>query len=229
MLTEGLMQNLDKIVLAVLAIAGIMGGGLYFWSRRSEPVDVEKTPAETQPEDFGFETAEELLPVHFPEEPEPDEISELPWRYSDDKITIMARDPETVFTYWDISKEKQTSLAHTYGAKWHEAKPILRVHEISEETPDKPASHYWDIDVDERAGTWYLNQVNPGQTYYVELGRIIDETLFVTIASSNYTQTPRNSLSDKIDPDWMLVSENERKLFGRIQLDGESSLALFKN
>lgn len=225
------MHNLDTIGLILLFGTVIIGGGLYVMSRKQKKVQtVLPSPAE-QKEDTTLETAEELTPrIEFPPDVRPEHVPELPWGYSDNKITIMARDPEWIYAYWDISEGKRHSLRHTYGPGWDNSLPVLRIHDVTGITYFNGfnANHHYDIVINDFAGSWYIHVGVPDRTYCVDLGRILKDGTYIVVARSNFTFTPRNNLSDKIDPEWMLVSEHERKLLDRIgQLEGTSSFELF--
>ncbi|WP_418791738.1 DUF4912 domain-containing protein [Phosphitispora sp. TUW77] len=183
------------------------------------------------------ETAKELFPrLEFLAEPEPgpehDYVINLPWGYDDNKIMIMARDPETIFAYWDISEQLRNSLRFTHGSQWDESLPVLRVYDVTgiDYFNGVNANSFFDIVINDFAGNWYLHVGTPNRTFCVDLGKILKDGTFVTIARSNITSTPRNCLSDRTDPEWMLVSGNRRKLYSRIgKKGGMSSYEIFKN
>ncbi len=75
----------------------------------------------------------------------------LPASYAENRIVAMVRDPEMLFTYWDIETEVRVA-----------SNPImLRICCITEE------SHH-DIDVDPQANNMYLT-VTPNRAYQVQL------------------------------------------------------------
>jgi len=232
------MYNLEAFMLILFFSVLIFGGGIYLMSRK-KPMAYKAIPGpvpvrESTPEP---ETAEELFPrLDFLAEPEPDPehefVPELPWGYDDNKITIMARDPETLYAYWDISEQLQNTFGFTYGPRWNESMPVLRVYDVTgiDYFNGVNANNFYDIMVDDSAGCWYLHVGIPNRTFCVDLGRVLNDGTFVTMARSNFTSTPRNTLSDRIDPDWMLVSGNQRKLYARIGTkDGMSSYEIFKS
>jgi hypothetical protein len=208
----------------------ILGGGLYLMSA-NEKKNSKKIPVTAVSEDATFESAEELFPViEFPPEFEHKPDPELPWGYDDNKIIIMARDPDTIYAYWDISEEKRNSLRDLYGHHWENSLPVLRIYDVTGITDfdGYNANHHYDVVINDYAGSWYLHVGTPNRTFCVDLGRILNDGRYITVARSNLTFTPRNTFSDRTDPEWMLVSENERRLYARImQADGHSSIELF--
>lgn len=209
------MNNLDTLGLILLLAFLILIGGYYLFSRNNRVHN--KLPLRDEPEDF--ETGEELFPlIQFPPEIEQEQVPELPVGYDDDKITIMARDPEWIFAYWDISDTKRSSLRHSIGPAWNSSLPVLRVHDVTGIAYFDGANSnlFFDVAINDYSSNWYVHTGVPDRTFCVELGRVLSDGTFVMMARSNFTSTPRNSVSDRTDPDWMLVSDNEKKLFARI-------------
>jgi hypothetical protein len=223
------MYNLDTAGLILLFSTIIIGGGLYLMSL-NKTNKTHKKLLDTMPEDV--EIAEEIYPViQFPPNIETEPTPELPWGYNDEKITIMARDPETIYCYWDISDKKCGLLKQIYGQKWDRSFSVLRVYDITgvKSFDGLNAHYYYDTVINEHTGNWYLHVGHPNRMYCVDLGRILSDGAFVLVARSNFAITPRNCVSDRTDPEWMLVSDHERRLFARIgEADGMSSLYLFQ-
>lgn len=221
------MNNLDTLGLILLLAFLVLIGGNFLFSRNSRVH--HKIPLPNKPNEF--ETGEEIFPlIQFPPEIEKEHVPDLPWGYNDDKITLMARDPEWLFAYWDISEQRRSSFRHSIGPDWDSAMSVLRVHDVTGLAyfDGVNSNQYFDVIVDDYSGNWYVPSVVPNRTYCVELGRILSDGNFVMIARSNYTSTPSNCISDRIDPDWMLVSDNEKKLFRRIgSQTGISSSEIF--
>ncbi|MHB9094169.1 MAG: DUF4912 domain-containing protein, partial [Eubacteriales bacterium] len=123
------------------------------------------------------------------------------------------------------------SLQHSYGTRWDNSLSVLRVYDTTgvEHFNGFNANRYYDVVINDYAANWYLHVGVPDRTYCVDLGKILNDGTFIVLARSNFTFTPRNSLSNKTDPDWMLVSDKERRLYARIgELEGTSSAELFK-
>jgi len=212
---EGLMDNLETLGLFVLFAFLTLSGGYYLFSRK-DPVQ-DKIPLPDKHDDF--ETGEEVFPlVQFPPEAEQEPIPELPWGYNDDKLTIMARDPEWIFAYWDIGEQRRSSLRHSIGPLWDSSQPVLRVHDVTGISyfDGANSNQHFDVAVDDYSGNWYVHPGGPNKKYCAELGRILSDGTFVMMARSNFASTPPNGISDKTDPEWMLVSEKEKKLYNHI-------------
>ena len=60
---------------------------------------------------------------------EPVEYYDLPYRYNQTVVKVLAQTPTTLFIYWDISDEDRKRFEEQYGENFFEStKPILVVH-----------------------------------------------------------------------------------------------------
>lgn len=245
------MNTLSLIIVLVLLL---VAGTLYLLSsinpkarkRLPSPLPVEKDKLEAKKEnnlekvfkgenskdieeiEEVEEVAEEVCPpICFPPEEKLESVPELPRGYNDNFITIMSRDPKWIYAYWEISNEMRNYLEQTYGSRLNNSKPVLRLYDITDiyDFNGSNAHNYTDTIINDYSNNWYLNIGAPDRTYCIDLGRILNDGTFILVARSNSTSTPSNKVSDKRDPEWMLVSENERKLFARI--GGMSDLSSF--
>jgi len=208
--------NLETIGLILLLGLVLSVGGLYLKYNQQEVKRPLPTPHDLED---NFETAVEFFPdIEFPPDPVKEEVPELPWGYDDNKITVMARDPKWVFAYWDISEDKRRSMSENYGPDWEKSHSVLRVYDVTgvNNFDCTKANKYFDVEINEYTGKRYVNVEAANRAYRVDLGRILSDGNFIVMARSNVTSTPRNTISEKIDTDWMLVSENELQLLSRL-------------
>lgn len=134
--------------------------------------------------------------------------TELPHRYNDNKIVLLARDPYWCYAYWDISpyfmeeKAKEASKSGKYDL-------ILRVYDVTDIVFDgKNAHKFIDINVSGDSNNWYINVWASDRSYLVDLGFKTADGRFILIARSNVVTTPRDRVSDKTDEEWMVVDED---------------------
>jgi len=104
---------------------------------------------------------------------------DLPENY----IRLFSRDPEYLFTYWQINKE--LFFNHTF---------YLRLHNLSDD-------EYTDIEIKEAAGNWYL-KVKPDRIYKVSIG-YFNKDGFFPAASSIAVRTPPDRPSGIINEYWL--------------------------
>lgn len=167
-------------------------------------------PIITPPKKFAMETAEEIHPFVKETTPIHRPTPELPNEYNETRAVLMVRDPDWLYAYWEIGADHMACLRQDYGDEL--ASPsnmVLRVFEISD------GMGYFDINVGNRAGNWHININKPGTPFYCLVG-LKDHDRFLPLAVSNIITTPRNSMSDVFDDEWMLVNGHEQKLLKRI-------------
>lgn len=111
------------------------------------------------------------------------EYYDLPFRYNQTIVKILAQTPNTLFIYWDISDEDRQSYLEKYGPDFfYHTKPYLM---ITNET-----MHYtFEVEINDFANSWYLHINDANCEYKVELGRKF-------IVDSNYDNINSTSLDD---------------------------------
>ncbi|MBU1087819.1 MAG: DUF4912 domain-containing protein [Candidatus Omnitrophica bacterium] len=144
-----------------------------------------------------------------------DEFFELPEGYGDNRIVIQVRDPYWLFAYWEISQRKLNSVVGKYGNYLNRARRVLRVYDITAVSFNgNNANSFFDIDVNDIAKNWYVNVGNPGRSYCIDIGLILENGSFVVLARSNFVTTPIDAPSMVTDEEWMIVEEDFNKLYG---------------
>lgn len=79
------------------------------------------------------------------------EYYDLPFRYNQTTVKILAQTPTNLFIYWDISDADRNKLIDTYGNYFFEnTKPVLI---ITNET----MNYTFEIDINDFANSWYLH------------------------------------------------------------------------
>ena len=124
------------------------------------------------------------------------EYYDLPYRYNQTIVKVLAQTPTTLFVYWDISDADRAHYVETYGDNFfNDTKPVLVVHNIT-------MNYSYEIDIDDFANSWYLHVNDSNCEYSVELGRrpkynneefnIPNNYLYVT--SSNVMDSPNDHI-----------------------------------
>lgn len=153
------------------------------------------------------EEAKYFEPVEVPYPPK----EELPSGYGENRIVIMARDPNWSFAYWEITPE---TLEEVKARAGQEANLTLRVYDVTGIDFDgKNALSSFDIGIYERIGSWYIELGRPDRSFCVDLGLLTPEGSFVTIARSNIIKTPRDRVSEITDERFMIMEEEFQKVF----------------
>lgn len=124
------------------------------------------------------------------------EYYDLPYRYNQTIVKVLAQTPTTLFVYWDISDADRLHYVETYGENFfNDTKPVLVIHNIT-------MNYSYEIDIDDFANSWYLHVNDSNCEYSVELGRrpkynneefnIPNSYLYV--ASSNVMDSPNDHI-----------------------------------
>lgn len=138
--------------------------------------------------------------------PEIMEYYDLPYRYNQTIVKILAQTPNTLFVYWDISDEDRKKYEKEYGKNFfEETVPVLIVH-------NKTMNYYFEIEVNDFANSWYFKVNDAKCDYEIELGRRAKQNKniipnnYLYVASSNTIEAPNNHI---------LFEKNQKVLFFR--------------
>ncbi len=131
---------------------------------------------------------------------------ELPAGYGDNRITIMVRDPYWLHAYWEIPGWKTEEVKHSMGSAFDSSRMILRVYDVTEINFNGLNAHSsFDMDINAFARSWYINTANPNRSWCVDLGYLTPDGRFYLVARSNIVSTPRDSMSEEIDEEWVTI------------------------
>lgn len=159
------------------------------------------TPEEMVEESKYFEPVE----VRYPPK------EELPSGYGENKIAIMARDPNWAFVYWEVTPE---ALEASRAKSIKGANLTLRVYDVTGvDFNGENALSSFDISIYERVGNWYVELGKPDRSFCVDIGLLTPQSYFITIARSNVITTPRDKVSEITDERWMIMEEEFQKIF----------------
>ena len=135
------------------------------------------------------------------------EYYDLPYRYNQTVIKVLAQTPTNLFIYWDISDADRKNLKKQYGDDFFETtKPILIVY-------NDTLGYHFEIEINDFANSWYLHVADSKCDYRIELGRrptVKTEKLdtdYIYITTSNEIESPND----------------------RILLDNHQKMVYFKN
>ena len=126
------------------------------------------------------------------------EYYDLPYRYNETTVKILAQTPTMLFIYWDISDKDRASYAEKYGNDFfNTTKPVLIV-------TNKTMNYTFEVEINDFANSWYLHVNDVDCDYSIELGRRpvypssgIDN--YIHISTSNDMEMPNNHiLFDKL-------------------------------
>ena len=137
---------------------------------------------------------------------EPVEYYDLPYRYNQTVVKVLAQTPTTLFIYWDISDEDRKRFEEQYGENFFEStKPILVVH-------NDTLGYSFEVEINDFANSWYLHIADSKCDYRIELGRRPikkDEKLntdYIYVTTSNEMEAPN---------DRILFNKNQKMVYFR--------------
>lgn len=122
------------------------------------------------------------------------EYYDLPQKYNQTVVKILAQTPQTLFIYWEISDDDLENYKKLYGENFFETtKPVLIVH-------NDTLNYSFEVEINDFANSWYLHINDSKSNYSVELGRrpfIKNNNIksdYIHISSSNKIESPNDHI-----------------------------------
>lgn len=130
------------------------------------------------------------------------EYYDLPYRYNQTIVKILAQTPKMLFVYWDISDTDRKKYEEHYGSNFFaHSHPVLIIH-------NQTMNYSFELEINDFANSWYIQVNDANCKYNVELGRRPNQYLselkepYVYISSSNPMDFPNDHiLFEKAKPD----------------------------
>ena len=128
------------------------------------------------------------------------EYYDLPYKYNQTIVKVLAQTPTTLFIYWYISDEDIEKYKSEFGDNFFETtRPILKV-------INNTMNYSFEVEINDFANSWYLHINDAKCDYKIELGRRpiynpadIGGLEYIYISTSNKIEAPNNRiLIDKI-------------------------------
>lgn len=130
------------------------------------------------------------------------EYYDLPYRYNQTVIKILAQTPHALFVYWDISDTDRAEMISKYGNNFfNETKPVLLVH-------NKTLNSTYEIEIDDFTNSWYLRTPTSNCVFKIELCRkkYAPDTIFSFDNNSNYMHIVKSNTLES--PNDHILKEN---------------------
>lgn len=122
------------------------------------------------------------------------EYYDLPYRYNQTIVKILAQTPKMLFVYWDISDTDRKKYKEHYGNHFFQhSKPVLIIH-------NETMNYSFEIEINDFANSWYIQVRDANCKYNVELGRRPNtyfsdlKEQYVYISSSNPMDFPNDHI-----------------------------------
>jgi hypothetical protein len=137
------------------------------------------------------------------------DIGDIPWAYGEDRITVVVRDPESAYLYWEITDEGITSARARLGPAGAHGWCNLRVYDTTgREFDGTNANDYFDIGVDRADREYFLRIGRPTSTMHAEIGIKTHEGYFQPVARSGRGEFPREAPSPNTTLEWLSVTSD---------------------
>ena len=214
-------QELEKKTIAALrALAKSRGVALRPTLKKREMIELliktispeEREKAETPP--AAKEAPPAKMGAHAGEGEARDEkvifspapFTEIPREYGANAIVALVRDPWRLFAYWEVTPEGLGEGNQRVADP--ETRLTLRIYDV---TDSSDLGFFWDIEVFQRIGNWYIDVGRPDRTFLIDIGVKSQSGRFATIGRSNLAHTPPAGPSDRLDEEWWTIEEFEQK------------------
>lgn len=93
------------------------------------------------------------------------EYYDLPFRYNETIVKILAQTPKRLFVYWDISDKDRITYLNAFGEHFFEdTYPVLLVH-------NENKNYTREVIINDFANSWYLDISDSRDEYTIQLGR----------------------------------------------------------
>ena len=93
------------------------------------------------------------------------EYYDLPYRYNETVVKILAQTPKRMFVYWDISDNDREKYVKTFGEDFfYKTYPVLLLY-------NEDKKYVREIPIDDFANSWYVDIQDPKTKYPIQLGR----------------------------------------------------------
>ena len=107
------------------------------------------------------------------------EYYEVPYRYDETTVKIIAQNPYKLYVYWDISNKKKEELISNYGKDFFtKTTPVLIV-------TNKNTNESFEVEVNDFANSWYIDIPDNSSKYIVELARKVNDTIYIDPINGN--------------------------------------------
>lgn len=132
------------------------------------------------------------------------EYYDLPYRYNETVVKVLAQTPKKLFVYWDVSDNDREKYIKAFGEDFfYKTYPVLLLY-------NEDKQYVREIAVNDFANSWYIDIQDPKTKYTIQLGRkfrnkpeivnfaefeqnhIILQTDYLPFANSNKMEAPND-------------------------------------
>ena len=116
------------------------------------------------------------------------EYYDLPYRYNETIVKILAQTPKKLFVYWDIADSDKQKYIDTFGENFfYKTYPVLLVY-------NQDKKYVKEVVINDFANSWYIDIDDPKTKYIIQLGR-----KFINYQDINTKKVEENNIILKND------------------------------
>jgi len=158
--------------------------------------------------------------------PEQIEYYDLPYRYNETIVKVLAQTPKKLFVYWDLADSDRQKYIDTFGDDFfYKTYPVLLVY-------NEDKQYVREIPINDFANSWYIEIDDPKTNYIIQLGRkfinqpqvdynkVIEHNIilrndYIPISDSNKMESPNDHVLLESLPEFIRfrnVKTNQERL-----------------
>ena len=132
------------------------------------------------------------------------DLEELPEAYGVDECEVIAKDPHSLFVYWEVTEQGLMAARRDLGEEASAAILVLRVFSQAggEKGPERDSR---DHGLDWNHGRRYFPSPRPGVRVRAAVGLVTPSGLFAPIAHSSQVRVPPTEPAQNVSTEWMEV------------------------
>lgn len=145
------------------------------------------------------------------------EYYDLPYKYDQTTVKVLAQTPKVLFVYWDISEIlKQEFPDNSY--------PVLIVHNTT-------LNYAYEVVIDDFANSWYLHINDPSSHYVIDYGRKLKNNpgQYFYITTSNVLEAPNDHILFEKAPEYVEFKNIKTGYHKKIKFKTSSVYHIYKD
>ena len=128
-------------------------------TKKSTTTKTKKTPSKTTKKSTKTLAREVTISVHA------NEYFDLPYRYNETIVKLLAQTPKRLFVYWDISDADRENYTKHFGDEFfYKTVPFLKI-------VNETKNYSFDVEINDFANSWYIDINDDDCKYSIELYR----------------------------------------------------------
>lgn len=113
--------------------------------------------------------------------------SSFPQKYNKDIIVLMYQGPHWIYAYWEISEKKRNAFEKQFGKNsLVSSKPVIKVVNLTKD-------YHFFVEINDSTDYWYINVGDCACIYNIQVGRRLDQGVFVELLNSNVCFVPTDT------------------------------------